>query len=162
MLPGGCHQLGYAVLDAPGKHLEVWIGDEVAGDAERDVVAVREDRNAGAHRRGDGHVGDYLHKAAAHPVQRLTGTWHVRGDRDDLPLGRERHPDPPGREQVRSVVAQADQRFADQRFPARLQRLQLGADSREPFYRIGDVDREIGNDRRHTVVVDVLVARSSH
>src|SRR6185437_9563074 len=112
-------QLGQVMVDAPGQHVQVGVGRVVAGDAERDGAVVAEDGDAGADHARDGNVGDDLLQPPAHPVERLTGTRYVGGDRDDLPLReRERLPDEPGGQRVDGVAAQGDERLADHRLVA--------------------------------------------
>ena len=90
------------MLDALGQHVQVRIRRVVAGDAERHVAVIAEDRDAGADPARDGNVGDDLLKPASHPVERLTRARHVGGDRDDFPLRQPEHlSDQPGRQRVR-------------------------------------------------------------
>ena len=84
---GRLQQVADAVLDAAREHLQVGIGREITGDAERDAAAVSEDRDPDPDRRGDRHVRDDLQHPAPHRIERELGAGDVRRDGHDLPLG---------------------------------------------------------------------------
>lgn len=146
-------ELGQALLDADGQHCDVGCGVVVAGDPERHGVAVGEDRDAGAHRRSDGHVRDDLAEPSAQGVQRLARAGHVRRHRDDRAL---RH----ARQRPHGCRRRGEGRETGDRLQRRaglglvrvLEFAQAPGDDGEPFDGVRDVDGQHQQHQRDLVV----------
>ena len=154
-------------LDATGQHVDVGGGVVVAGHAEGEPTVVRHDRHPHPHAVEDRDEGEALEHLPARQRQWAPGPGNVGDHGVDRVL---RHPPQDlhrgslgegegarGRE-----PAQCRQALAGDRLVGSLERLHLVAHRVESLDRVGDRDRQVREDRRHAVVVGVVLRLGAH
>ena len=88
--PAATHQLAHPLLDAVAEHVDVGDRVVVAGDAEEEAPAVREDRDADANAAHDRDVRVRVDHPAPDDVERVLRAGDVRGHRLERTLRRPR------------------------------------------------------------------------
>ena len=136
--------------------MQVGDGVVVAGGAEAHPAVVGHDRHADADALGQGYEGEVGNHLAASGVQRVLRPGHVRGDGGDGALGelaghRAGCSEPERQQRRCGETGERRELLRRLGLVGLLELLHLLAHRREPFDRVSDPDRQLGDHRRHLV-----------